>query len=212
MIRDALYAHPERRARELLGDPRRRPGPAAPAAGVAETRHLRMLQKDKTFTPHVLAISAGSVVDFPNADPIFHSAFSSYNGQIFDVGLYPPGENRSVRFTRPGVVRVFCNIHPAMSAVIVVLTTPYFVTTGADGTFRIEAPPGDYELRVFHERATEATLDSLRRRITIQDGSQECPPITISESGYVAGPHKNKFGKDYPPGSGDDAVYPGARK
>ena len=89
-------------------------GPADP-----EPRRARMLQKDKTFTPHVLAISTGSVVDLPNLDPIFHSAFSSYSGQIFDVGLYPPGTNRAVRFTRPGVVRVFCNIHPTMSAVIV---------------------------------------------------------------------------------------------
>lgn len=180
--------------------------PAAPG------RRCRMLQKDKTFTPHVLPIVAGSVVDFPNADPIFHSAFSSYSGQIFDVGLYPPGESRAVRFTRPGIVRVFCNIHPSMSAVIVVLKTPYFSTTQADGSFRIAAPPGEYELRVFHERATEATLNALARKVVIQNAAMDLSGIVISESGYVAGPHKNKFGKDYPPGSGDDAVYPGARK
>jgi plastocyanin len=186
--------------------------PAGTPANSISQRHFRMLQRDKTFSPHILAIQAGSIVDFPNDDPIFHSAFSSYNGQIFDVGLYPPGETRSVRFSRPGVVRVFCNIHPAMSAVIVVLTTPYFATTGKDGSFRIDAPPGEYELHVFHERATEATLNSLARRIVVAEGSQELPPIVISEAGYVAGPHKNKFGKDYPPDSGRDAVYPGARK
>src|ERR1700691_5748025 len=101
-------------------------------------KHAVMLQKDKTFSPHVLAIQAGSVVEFPNADPIFHNAFSSYNGQVFDVGLYPPGTSRSVRFTRPGVVRVFCNIHPSMSAIVLVLDTPYFATTSADGTFQID--------------------------------------------------------------------------
>jgi plastocyanin len=186
--------------------------PLAQAAAATPPRHCRMLQKDKTFTPHILPILAGSIVDFPNADPIFHSAFSSYSGQIFDVGLYPPGETRSVRFKRPGIVRVFCNIHPTMSAVIVVLTTPYFATTQADGSFRIEAPPGDYTLNIFHERATQATLNSLSRRITVQDTVLELPEIVISESGFVATPHKNKFGKDYPPGSGDDAVYPGARK
>lgn len=175
-------------------------------------RHSRMLQKDKTFTPHVLPILAGSVVDFPNADPIFHSAFSSYSGQIFDVGLYPPGENRAVRFIRPGIVRVFCNIHPAMSAVIVVLTTPYFATTQKDGSFRIAAPAGEYDLKVFHERATDATLHSLAQRITVEKPALELNAMVISESGYVAGPHKNKYGKDYPPGAGDDAVYPGARK
>jgi len=73
-----------------------------------EGQHSVMLQKDKTFSPHVLAITAGSVVDFPNADPIFHNAFSSYSGQVFDIGLYPPGSTRSVRFAREGVVRVFC--------------------------------------------------------------------------------------------------------
>src|SRR5215469_10662268 len=158
-------------------------------------KHYRMLQKDKRFTPHVLPVVAGSTVDFPNDDPIFHSAFSSYNGQIFDVGLYPPGETRSVKFTRPGIIRVFCNIHPSMSAVILVLTTPYFASTREDGFFHIDAPPGDYELNVFHERATEATLETLGKRITVTDSGVEVPPIVISESGYVAGPHKNKYGK-----------------
>src|SRR5579883_2498468 len=169
-----------------------------------EPRRARMLQKDKTFTPHILAISTGSTVDFPNLDPIFHSAFSSYNGQIFDVGLYPPGTNRAVRFTRPGVVRVFCNIHPTMSAVIVVLNTPFFDTTGKDGAFRMNVPAGDYEMNVFHERATEATLRPLSRRVTVGEGAVQLPDIEISEAGYLAIPHKNKYGKDYPPDSGDD--------
>jgi len=174
-----------------------------------EPRRARMLQKDKTFVPHVLAISTGSTVDFPNADPIFHSAFSSYSGQIFDVGLYPPGTNRAVRFTRPGVVRVFCNIHPTMSAIIVVLNTPFFDTTGKDGTFHINAPAGDYEMKVFHERATEATLRHLSRRVTVSESGLQIPDIEISEAGYLAIPHKNKYGKDYPPGSGEEAIYPG---
>lgn len=185
---------------------------SVPAARTSSARHAQMLQKDKTFTPHILPILAGTVVDFPNADPIFHSAFSSYNGQIFDVGLYPPGENRSVLFTRPGIVRVFCNIHPTMSAVILVLTTPYFASTQKDGSFRIVAPPGDYDLGVFHERATDQTLNALGRRITVPNDGLVLPGMVVSESGYVAGPHKNKYGHDYPPGSGDEAVYPGARK
>jgi plastocyanin len=186
--------------------------PAGSPARPVPARHAQMLQKDKTFTPHILPILAGTIVDFPNADPIFHSAFSSYSGQIFDVGLYPPGENRAVRFTRPGIVRVFCNIHPTMSAVIVVLTTPYFASTQKDGTFRIDASPGEYDLKVFHERASDTTLHSLARRVTVPEAGMELPEMVVSESGYVAGPHKNKYGQDYPPGSGDDSVYPGARK
>jgi plastocyanin len=92
-------------------------------------KHATMTQKSKMFMPHLLPVLAGTTVDFPNFDPIFHNAFSSYNGQIFDVGLYPPGSTKSVRFTRAGVVRVFCNIHPAMSALILVLSTPYFTAT-----------------------------------------------------------------------------------
>ena len=100
-----------------------------------------MVQKDKTFTPHILAVPVGATVDFPNFDPIFHNAFSNYDGQVFDVGLYPPGTSRSVRFSRPGVVRVFCNIHASMSAVIAVLATPYFDTSKRDGKFEIRDVP-----------------------------------------------------------------------
>jgi plastocyanin len=184
-----------------------------PASGVVkashESRHAVMDQKNKTFKPHVLAIEVGTTVDFPNNDPIFHNAFSTYNGQLFDVGLYPPGTSRSVRFARPGIVRVFCNIHATMSAVILVLNTPYFDTTKSDGRFEVAAvPPGDYTLHVFHERATPATLESAARSIVAIGDVVTLPPLTISESGYLPIPHKNKFGKDYPPATDDGGFYP----
>lgn len=186
--------------------------PVERAAPSGAPGRYRMLQKDKMFTPHVLPVLTGSTVDFPNADPIFHNAFSSYSGQVFDVGLYPPGSNRSVRFTRPGIVRVFCNIHPSMSAIVLVLDTPYFAATAADGSFQIDAPRGEYMLNVFHERATEATLKALTRRVTVGSGPMPIPQITISEAGYLVAPHKNKYGNDYPPGSVNDSLYPGAKK
>ena len=108
---------------------------AAGSGAAPAPRHAEMVQKDKAFRPHVLAIPVGSVVDFPNYDPIFHNAFSNYSGQLFDVGLYPPFTSRKVTFRREGVVRVFCNIHPNMSAVILVLRTAYFAVTRADGTW-----------------------------------------------------------------------------
>jgi hypothetical protein len=180
-----------------------------PAAG-----HARMIQKDKTFTPHILAITVGATVDFPNFDPIFHNAFSNYDGKVFDIGLYPPGTSRSVTFSRPGIVRVFCNIHATMSAVIAVLDTPYFSITKRDGTFEIpEIPAGEYRLRLFHERATAATLDAAGRRVTVADGENPpLPPISIAESGYIAEPHMNKFGHDYAPPPDDGGVYPAVRK
>ena len=173
----------------------------------------KMVQKDKTFTPHVLPIRVGTNVDFPNFDPIFHNAFSNYNGQLFDVGLYPPGTSRRVRFARPGVVRVFCNIHAAMSAVIVVLNTPYFETTQKNGSFELMGvPPGEYTLHFFHERATQATLDALTRRITVSDGAVSLPAIGISESGYIVIPHHNKYGREYADAPDDRGVYPAVRK
>jgi plastocyanin len=184
-------------------------GSQVPAAAPSMAR---MVQRDKTFSPHVLAVRVGSTVEFPNFDPIFHNAFSNYNGQLFDVGLYPPGTTRSVRFVRPGSVRVFCNIHAAMSAVIVVLNTPYFESSKKDGSFELAGVPGgEYTLRVFHERATQATLDQAARRVTLSVDRLVLAPFSISESGYLAIPHKNKYGRDY--GSEpDDGSYAKPRK
>ena len=175
--------------------------------------HVKMLQKDKMFTPHILAVVAGTYVDFPNDDPIFHNAFSSYSGEIFDVGLYAPGTSRSVQFSRVGVVRVFCNIHSAMSAVIVVLPTPYFVTTRKDGTFQIpNVPPGEYQMTVFHERATEATLRALSRHVVVESASLALSPIVISEAGFLQMPHNNKYGRGYAPETDEHTIYPAAKK
>jgi plastocyanin len=175
--------------------------------------HVKMVQKDKKFSPHILAVTAGTYVDFPNNDPIFHNAFSIYSGEIFDVGLYAPGSSRSVQFSRVGIVRVFCNIHSAMSAVIVVLPTPYFATTGRDGAFHIpNVPPGEYQLSVFHERATEATLRELSRRITVDQTTLALSPIVISEAGFLQMPHNNKYGRGYAPETDDHSIYPATKK
>jgi hypothetical protein len=172
-----------------------------------------MLQKNKMFTPHVLAIEVGGSVRFPNLDPIFHNAFSNFNGQIFDVGLYKPGSTRTVPFRSEGIVRVFCNIHPQMSAVIAVLPTPYFAVSDKNGVFQITTvPPGDYAFHVFHERTSPETLDKLVRKITVETAGLELPSLMISESGYLPAPHLNKYGKEYPPVTGEQPGYPGANK
>jgi plastocyanin len=183
-----------------------------PSVAPADAPHARMLQKNKTFLPHILAIQTGTVVDFPNEDPVFHNAFSNFSGKRFDIGLYPPGTSQSVHFNRPGVVRIFCNIHPTMSAVVLVLNTPYFAVTGSDGKFSLDIPPGEYTMRVFHERATEHTLDSLTRAITVGDAPIRLGTILISESGYLPGPHKNKYGKDYPEAPNDGSYSSGVPK
>jgi len=173
--------------------------PATPAP----PRHAQMLQKDKMFHPHVLAIEVGTIVDFPNADPIFHNAFSNYEGQLFDVSLYPPGTSRSVTFHKPGVVRVFCNIHPSMSAIILVLKNPYFAKVSAGGSYRIpNVPPGRYELHFYDERADSDKQETLK---LVVDNTEAVSLVLlhISESRFTGvPPHKNKFGQDYPKDAG----------
>jgi plastocyanin len=183
-------------------------GRAAPR----QAHHARMEQTHKQFVPHVLAIQAGAEVTFPNLDPIFHSAFSNFSGQIFDLGLYAPGSSRTIAFERTGIVRVFCNIHPTMSAVIVVLKYPWFAVTDTTGAFLIpDVPPGRYQLHFFHERATPDTLHALDRAVDVGTGGLVLPPIAISETGYLELPHKNKYGNDYPPPPGDGG-YPAGGK
>lgn len=181
------------------------------ALKLAVAARAQLLQKNKTFSPHVLPILVGTAVDFPNEDPIFHSAFSNYNGQLFDLGLYPPGTTKSVRFRRPGIVRVFCNIHPTMSAVIVVLYSPYFTKAGREGAYQVSnVPPGTYRLESFDERAT-GKAEEIEIAIPAEVAEVRAPILRISEEGYVPSPHKNKYGLDYAP-KNDTAEYGGVPK
>ncbi|MDQ2777510.1 MAG: hypothetical protein M3Y57_21735 [Acidobacteriota bacterium] len=170
-----------------------------PSVSEAPTEHAQLVQKNKMFHPHVLAVRTGTIIDFPNFDPIFHNAFSNYDGQLFDVGLYPPGSSRSIRFRHPGIVRVFCNIHPSMSAVILVLDTPFFTRARANGRFDLASvPPGEYELHAFDERAADPA-DVVSVNVPSDTSVLDAPPIRLSEASYVQRPHKNKYGREYPP-------------
>jgi len=184
--------------------------PVSGAAPPPQPRQAEMVQRGKRFVPHVLAITVGSTVDFPNYDPIFHNAFSNYDGQVFDVGLYPPGTARSVPFRKEGIVRIFCDIHPTMSAIIVVLRSPYYGVSASNGEFSIaNVPPGAYRLRVFHERATQQTLNELTRTVEVTGTDVGLGNLTVSESGYLLLPHKNKYGKEYPVAAG---TYSGSKQ
>jgi len=180
------------------------------ASELRSLRRYRMEQKDKQFRPHVLAIPVGATVDFPNRDPIFHNVFSNYNGQVFDLALYRPNTSKDVVFKRPGIVRVFCNIHPTMSAIIAVLDTPWFAVTNSLGAFEMpDVPSGAYSLHIFHERATDETLRALVRAVSVD---RTGPPrvleaIRISETGYIPAPHNNKWDKQYPPPIDEQPSY-----
>ena len=119
--------------------------------------HATILQKDESFEPRVLAVTRGSTVDFPNADPFFHNVFSLSRHANFDLGRYPRNESRSRRFDTPGLVKVFCHIHSHMTASIMVFDHPFFRIPQADGTFRLEdVPAGTHQVSAWHERIGES--------------------------------------------------------
>ena len=162
---------------------------AAPRA----PRRVTLTQKNKTFQPRVLAVPIGSTVDFPNNDGLYHNVFSLSTPQPFDLGLYRAGESRSRTFTAPGVYRVFCNIHPQMSAVVVVAPTAYATVAASDGSYVLDLPPGRYRVTAMSERAAPVTVE-----VTSTPGASNAPELTLDESQWAATQHKNKFGKDYP--------------
>ena len=112
-----------------------------------------MEQKELRFIPHVLAIQVGTTVEFPNSDPLSHNVFSISEAKRFNLGLYARGVIRRVKFDKPGVVELLCNVHLEMAGYIVVLKNPYFARTGPDGTYPIpNVPAGRHRLRLWHER------------------------------------------------------------
>lgn len=175
--------------------------PVTPGAGRKEPpESFTILQKNKRFEPHVLAVPAGSRVAFPNLDPFFHNVFSLFDGKRFDLGLYEAGASRATAFNRPGICFIFCNIHPEMSAVVVVLDTPYFQVTDASG--RISLPgvlPGRYRLSVWHERAQPAGPGPFHRDLDITAEENSLGVLRLVDSGRLTIPHKNKYGRDYDP-------------
>ena len=117
-----------------------------------ESGHVAMDQRNETFVPHVLAITTGTTVDFPNSDKFYHNVFSLSKPKPFDLGRYAVGHSRPVRFDRPGIVRVFCDIHSHMNAFILVFSHPFFAMTDAEGRYRIEnVPPGTYGVIAWNE-------------------------------------------------------------
>lgn len=168
---------------------------AEPLSGAAPSREAKpvaLSQRNKTFSPRVLGVPVGTVVSFPNDDDIFHNVFSLSPGHAFDLGLYRAGASKNRAFATAGVVRIFCNIHPQMTAFVVAAPTPWVVTTGPDGAWRLDLPAGRYTLTAISERAPAVTAE-----VTVA-GATTAPALTLDESAFVAVAHTNKFGKPYP--------------
>lgn len=135
----------------------------------AAPRRASMAQRDERFSPHVLPVVLGTVVDFPNEDDVYHNVFSlssaaGRNG--LDLGRYPKGQSKSWIFDRPGTVQVFCHIHSDMSAVVLVLPNPFFASPDDTHRFTIDdVPEGDYTIVGWHER-----IRPISRRIQVAAG------------------------------------------
>ena len=131
-----------------------------------ETPRAVMDQRGERFIPHVLAITTGTIVDFPNSDRIYHNVFSLSKIRQFDLGRYAAGHSKPVRFDRAGVVRVFCDIHSHMNAFILVFSHPFYALTDNDGRYRIDnVPPGTYNVIAWNEG-----VSSEARPIVVPDG------------------------------------------
>jgi len=127
----------------------------ASAAPAREARTVVLDQRNLAFSPHVLAIRVGTTVQFPNRDRVFHNVFSFRDGKRFDLGMYPVGAVRNVTFARPGLSRIFCNIHPNMAAYVMALDSGYFAVSDSSGRFLIEAvPSGTYVYHAWHPGGT----------------------------------------------------------
>jgi plastocyanin len=152
-----------------------------------------IVQKHKKFTPDLVAITAGQSITFPNGDPFLHNVFSPTPSRRFDLGSYRKGKSKSRKFPKAGVVDVFCNIHPEMSATIVVLPNRRFTFAKDDGSFTIEGvPAGTWHVFAYSRRATKP----VSAEITVSDGGTATVSLDLEETVRDFA-HENKYGEKY---------------
>ena len=168
-------------------EPQETPRPRKSEQAVVTTR-------SKTLLPHVVAVPVGSTIRFPNEDPISHNLFSVSPSNSFDLGFYRSGAGKSETFEKPGVVQIYCNVHPNMSAVVHVMATPHYVFAAADGSFSFEGvAAGRYRLRASNELG-ETVADV----VVAPNGSVSgATRLTIDTRKFRGGSHMNKHGQPY---------------
>lgn len=168
-----------------------------PAAG------LTMTSEHKRFTPRVVAVETGRAVAFPNQDPIFHNVFSVSGENRFDLGLYRSGRSKEKTFAAPGLVRVYCNIHPQMVGYVRVVDSSFFTVTRADGAFAFDGvPTGARVVRAWCEPGGETS-----EPVVVHPRQTAPAALSFDVSAFKPQPHKNKYGQDYPPPPPDEDRY-----
>jgi len=171
-----------------------------PRGGGGAGAVLRMTQESKRFSPRILVVPRQGTVEFPNNDAVYHNVFSVSGPNRFDLGLYRSGASKSRSFGEPGLVQLYCNIHPQMVGFLVVVDSDFAAITDKDGAFRFEGvPAGSWTLKAWHEEGSETSVP-----FAVPASADAPLTVSIDTTAYRPVPHKNKYGKDYPPQSGSD--------
>jgi plastocyanin len=149
-------------------------------------KHRIIEQRGKEFGPHVMAVPVGSTIAFPNYDPIFHNVFSLSKTKPFDLGMYKNGESREVKVDKAGIVRLGCNLHASMSAYLIVVDAPAYVSTEPDGSFSFASlAPGKYKVQAWNERSS----DPLETTVEIKAGANTTT-LDLKPGGQAVSPDK----------------------
>jgi plastocyanin len=175
-----------------------KPVEAMPELQFPQHQTYTLLQKNRTFIPHLLVVPVATEVFFPNADPFYHNVFSLFDGKRFDLGLYEAGSTKGVTFSREGVSYIFCNIHPEMSAVVVALTTPLYSIADSAGAIDVQnVPAGEYELHTWVEGVPQPVLDRLTHRVHVGPNGGDLGLVSVPIAPVRTTAHTNKFGQPY---------------
>jgi plastocyanin len=182
---------------------RREAGPREGNPAKSKIPPPTMTSTHKKFVPRVVAISAGEAVSFPNEDPIFHNVFSVSGENRFDLGLYRRGKSKDRVFPAPGLVRVYCNIHPQMVGYVRVVDSDFFAVTRPDGAFIFDGvPAGERKVKAWCEEGGETSA-----AVSVRTGRPAGVSLTLEVGAFKPESHKNKYGKDYPPPPPDEDRY-----
>ncbi len=158
----------------------------------ASDRVTTVAQKGRKFVPDLVAITVNERVEFPNFDPYLHNVFSQSGPRKFDLGSFKGGESKEKQFPMPGVVDVYCNIHPEMAATILVLPNRHHTLVGTTGHYELEGvPPGDWTVFAYTRRATKPTS----AKVTVTAGADTTVDLEIMRGAEPA--HLNKYGEKY---------------